>query len=300
MPRKRSTALAALRRAALIAGLALAACGDGPETAYVADPPRADPSAIPPAPRLAIVLSGGGPRGFAHIGVLKVLAEAGIKPDLVVGTSSGALVGVLYAAHPSPAELEKRALALGGADVFDYDVFRQRVSGSALQSWIDRAVEGRTIDRLMLPVVVVATRQTDGTPVAFTRGDAGAAVRASSAVPGSFSPVRIGGDVFVDGDISAPLPIAIARSFGAKRVIAVDVAQDVSRAPAPANAPASWTTEAVERRAKIARELPLADVVIAPPLPYITGFSTDYRRMAIATGERAAREALPRLRALLN
>ena len=137
--------------------------------------------------------------------------------------------------------------------------------------------------------------------MAFTRGDAGAAVRASSAVPGSFAPVRDRRrDVYVDGDVGAPLPIAIARSFGAKRVIAVDVAQDVSRAPAPADAPASWTTEAVERRAKIARELPDADVVIAPPLPYITGFSTDYRRMAIATGEAAARAALPRLRALLN
>src|SRR6186713_3330767 len=109
MRRKRSTALLAL-----VACLALAACGDGPETAAVADPPRADPSAIPPSPRLALVLSGGGPRGFAHIGVLKVLAEAGIVPDLVVGTSSGALVGVLYAAHPSPADLERRALSLGG------------------------------------------------------------------------------------------------------------------------------------------------------------------------------------------
>ena len=300
MRRKRSTALAAARRAAVVACLALAACGDGPELADVADPPRADPTAIPSAPRLALVLSSGGPRGFAHIGVLKVLAEAGIHPDLVVGSSSGALVGVLYAAHRSPAELEKRALALGGTDVFDYDVVRQRVTGAWLQAWVDRAVDGRPLDRLSMPVVVVATRQEDGRPVAFKRGDAGAAVRASSAVPGSFAPVRIGGTVYVDGDVGAPLPIAIARSFGARRVIAVDVAQDVSRAPAPAGAPASWTTEAVERRVKIARELPGADVVIAPPLPYITGFSTDYRRMAIATGEAAAREALPRLRALLN
>lgn len=284
----------------MVACLALAACGDGPETATVADPPRADPSAIPPAPRLALVLSSGGPRGFGHIGVLKVLAEAGIRPDVVVGSSSGALVGVLYAAHPSPGDLERRALALGGGDVFDYDVFRQRLSGQSLQSWVNGAVDGRTIDKLALPVVVVATRSADGAPVAFTRGDAGAAVRASSAVPGSFAPVRIGAVVYVDADVSAPLPIAIARRFGARRVIAVDVAQDVSRAPAPPHAPASWTTEAVERRAKIARELPDADVVIAPPLPYVTGFSTDYRRMAIATGEAAAREALPRLRALLN
>ena len=92
----------------------------------------------------------------------------------------------------------------------------------------------------------------------------------------------------------------IARRHGARRVVAVDVAQDVSRAPPPEGAPASWTDEAVERRRRIAREPGGADVVIAPPLPYLTGFSTAYRRMAIATGEAAARDALPRLRALLD
>ena len=288
------------RRAVVVAALALAACDDGPETVVVPNPPVADASAVPAAPRLALVLSSGGPRGFAHIGVLKVLAEAGIRPDLVVGTSSGALVGVLYAATRSPAEMEARALALGGGDVFDYDLVRQRVSGAALQAWVNDAIGGRTLDALGLPVVVVATRQADGGAVAFTRGNAGVAVRASSAVPGSFVPVRIGETVYVDGDVGAPLAIAIARGYGAQRVIAVDVAQDVSRAPAPAGAPASWTEEAVARRRKIALEIGGADVVIAPPLPYITGFSTEYRRMAIATGEAAARAALPRLRALLN
>ena len=290
-----------LRR--IVAALAcalVAACGDGIETITVGRPPVDDPSAMPRAPRLALVLSSGGPRGFAHVGVLKVLAEAGIRPDIVVGSSSGALVGVLYAANPSPADLEARALALGGTDVFDYDVFRQRIPGGAMQAWLNAAVGGAPLDRLALPVAVVATRQDDGRPVAFTRGDAGAAVRASSAVPGSFAPVRIGVVVYVDGDIGAPLPVAIARAYGARRVVAVDVAQNVERAPAPAGAPRSWTEEAVERRKKIARDEGQADIVIAPPLPYITGFSTDYRRMAIAIGEQAARDALPRLRALLE
>ena len=104
-----------LRRifAALACAL-VAACGDGVETIMVGKPPVEDPSAMPRAPRLALVLSSGGPRGFAHVGVLKVLAEAGIRPDIVVGSSSGAFVGVLYAANPSPADLEARALALGG------------------------------------------------------------------------------------------------------------------------------------------------------------------------------------------
>ncbi|MEO8754047.1 MAG: patatin-like phospholipase family protein, partial [Casimicrobiaceae bacterium] len=164
----------------------LAACGNPAEQAATANPPVADPGAIPRAPALALVLSSGGPRGFAHVGVLKVLEEAGVHPDLIVGTSSGALVGVLYAANPSAREIEAQALALGGTDVFDYDVFRRRVSGAALQAWVNGAVANRPLEGLGLPVVVVATRQSDATAIAFTRGDAGAAVRASSAVPGSF------------------------------------------------------------------------------------------------------------------
>lgn len=272
----------------------LAGCGNPAERLAVGSPPIADRSAIPPAPRLALVLSSGGPRGFAHLGVLKVLHDAGIRPDLIVGASSGALVGVLYAAGMTPSEIETRALALGGTDVFDYDIVRRRVSGTALQAWVNQQVGGRTLDRLPIRIVVVATRESDGQPVGFTRGDAGAAVRASSASPGNFAPVEIGGYVYIDGDIGAPLPIAVARSFGAQQVIAIDVAQNVDRAPAPAGAPASWTTEAVARRAKIQRES--ADLVIEPDLPYITGFSGEYRRMAIATGEAAARGALPRLR----
>lgn len=287
-----------LRSAALLLILGVTACGNPAEQAVTANPPVADLSAVPRSPALALVLSSGGPRGFAHIGVLKVLEEAGVHPDLIVGTSSGALVGVLYAANPSARDIEAQALALGGTDVFDYDVFRRRVSGAALQAWVNGALANRPLDRLDVPVVVVATRQRDATAVAFTRGDAGAAVRASSAVPGSYAPVEISGTVYVDGDIAAPLPIAIARGLGARRVIAVDVAQNVARAPPPPGAPEDWTQEAVARRIKIEREEGGADLVIVPLLPYITGFSLDYRQMAIATGERAARAALPQLRAL--
>src|SRR5262245_56358668 len=136
------------RRAAVAAALSLvAACAaDTAERVDTTNPPVADPSAIPPRPRVALVLSSGGPRGFAHIGVLKVLADAGIKPDIIVGTSSGALVGVLYAANPSATELEAQALALGGADVFDYDLFRRRVSGSSLQAWVNAAVHDAPLD----------------------------------------------------------------------------------------------------------------------------------------------------------
>ena len=283
---------------ALLAAVLAAGCGDGPEEVRVDHPPVADRAVLPAAPGLALVLSSGGARGFAHIGVLKVLAEAGIRPDLIVGSSSGALVGVLYAANPDPVQLEAEALAFSRLDVFDYDLLRRRIRGAGLQEWINTAIGGRPLERLAVPVVVVATRADSHTPVPFSRGDAGVAVRASSAVPNNFAAVSIDGITYIDGDVGAPLPIAVARALGARRVIAIDVAQNIERSPPPPDAPPEWTREAVERRQKIVAEADQADLIIAPPLPYITGFSVEYRRMAIATGEAAARKMLPQLRAL--
>lgn len=291
---------ARLRRlvARLLLPAILAGCTAMPFVVDGPHAPRSDLASVTGPYRLALVLGSGGPRGFAQLGVLKVLDEAGIRPDLIVGSSAGALLGALAAAGLPAAEIERRALALSTADLFDLDLASGMVDGAALQRFVDRAVGGRSLEQLGTALVVVATRAGSGTPVAFTHGEVGIAVRASSAVPGSFRAVRIRGVVYVDGDVASPLPVRLARELGARRVVAVDVAQDVARAPPPAAAPSDWTRQAVERRVLIERERPSADLVIAPPLPYLTGFSVDYRRMAIAAGEAAAREALPRLRAL--
>jgi NTE family protein len=206
-----------LRHAAALALVGVTACGNPAEEAFTANPPVADPSAIPAAPALALVLSSGGPRGFAHIGVLKVLEEAGVRPDVIVGSSSGALVGVLYAAKPSARDIEAQALTLGGTDVFDYDVFRRRVSGTALQAWVNGALANRPLDRLDLPVVVVATRQRMNCRRVH-RGDAGRRCarqrRARKLCPVDISAITI------DGDRRAATHAIVRRS--AHHVIAVD------------------------------------------------------------------------------
>lgn len=250
-------------------------------------------------PKLALVLGGGGPRGFAHIGVLKVLQAAGIEPDLIVGTSSGAFVAALFAAGLGAADLERRALELSRADIADVSIFSGRnLIGQALQDYVNRNVEHRRMEQLSVAIAIVATRRDTGAWALFTAGNVGMAVRASSAQPGSYLPVRINGIEYVDGDLSNPVPIAAARELGAQRIIAVDVSQNVGRAPAPDWAPPAWTEEAVARRRLIEAEAGLADVVIEPPLPYLVSFDVAYRRMAIASGERAALAALPRLLAV--
>jgi NTE family protein len=209
------------------------------------------------------------------------------------------LVAVLYGAGLSATQIEERALQLSHGDIADFSPFAGRtLVGQALQDYVNRQTGGRPLEALAPRVVVVATRRDTGERAAFDRGNAGVAVRASSAQPGNYLPVRIRGVEYVDGDLSSPVPIRLAKELGALRIVAVDVSQNVARAPAPDWAPPQWTSEALARRRLIEAEAALADVVIEPPLPYLVSFDLDYRRMAIAAGERAARAALPQLRAL--
>ena len=297
---QRSPPRTILLRAAALTVL-LAGCAAGVIDYREADAPGFHPpdSSSGKPPELALVLGGGGPRAFAHIGVLKVLEAQGIRPDLIVGTSSGAFVAVLYAAGSSVAEIERRALELSRSDIADYSILSGgALIGQALQDYVNRNVGQRRIEQLSVPVAIVASRRASGEAAVFNRGNAGVAVRASSAQPGSYLPVRIDGVEYVDGDLSSPVPIKVAHDLGAERIIAVDVSQNVSRAPAPSWAPPSWTAEALARRRLIERETALADVIIEPPLPYLVSFDVDYRRMAIATGQQAALDALPKLKAL--
>ena len=137
---------------------------------------------------VGLVLGAGGSRGFAHLGVIKVLEEAGLRPDLVVGASVGSVIGALYCAGLGIDALEQMALALDQGDVLDFNPFSGGVfSGLRLQEFVNRAVRGRPIESLETPLAVVATERASRKLVAFTRGDTGLAVRASSSVPVIFA-----------------------------------------------------------------------------------------------------------------
>ena len=282
----------------LAVALVLLACG-GDDYVHP-DAPRFVANKAQVAPRIAYALGSGGPRGFAHIGVLKVLEAEGIRPDLIAGSSAGALLGSLAAGGFDALELERIALSLTAFDVADLGLVTERtLRGTGLQDYVNRLLDQRAIQDLRIPIIIVSTERASGALARFNWGNTGVAVRASSAIPGTFLPARINGVDYVDGDLSSPIPIRVARATGARIVIAVDVSQDTDRAPPPAWAPPEWTAEAVSRRSIIAQEVPHADVVIAPPLPYLVQFNVEYRKMAISVGEAAAREALPKVRAAI-
>lgn len=273
--------------------LVIAGCsGDGGDYSGKLAPrfEAAAPGVSPP--RVALVLGSGGARGFAHIGVLKVLAENGIRPDLVIGSSVGAVVGALYASGMSATQLEKLALDLSLLDLFEIRMVTGGLAtGRGVQDLVNQRVGGRSIEQLPIAFGAAASRLRDSSLVIFNRGDTGAAVRASVASPDKFSPVRISGESYVDGDEASPVPIRAARRMGARVVIAVDVSAYVQ--DTPPGMPPEWVAKDARRAKQVAAEAPEADVLIHPNIGYYAGQSVDYRRRVIAAAERATREKLP-------
>ena len=185
--------------------------------------PTPSAPAVPVAkvpPKIGLALGGGAARGFAHVGVIQVLEEAGIKPDLVVGTSAGSLVAALYASGRNGQQLQATALEMDEAAFADWTLpwfNRGMLRGEALGRYVDGQVGHRLIENMDLPLGVVATDLASGQGVLFQRGDTGTAVRASSAVPAVFQPVRIGTREYVDGGLVSPVPVRFAAPDGSRR-----------------------------------------------------------------------------------
>lgn len=286
--------------ATLCAGALLTGCGAFNYTG--ADKPQAQTAlqAMEPRPRVALVLSSGGPRGYAHIGVMRVLEDAGIEVDLVVGTSVGSLLGAFWADGRSAAQIDALSQEGGPLTLFDLSPFADRgwIHGQSLQDYVNTGLGNRRLEQLRRRVVVGATRRDDKVPVFFATGNAGVAVRASSAVPLVISPVGIDGIEYEDGDESLPLAVRAARQAGALFVIAVDVTPKLDTAPAGTS---SAELERVrKRRERIAPEVLQADFLLDAGLPWQASPFASYFRLARNTGEQSARQQLPALLARLQ
>ena len=287
----------------LLAGLALglAGCQTTPPATAPIPPPTWPPLALPkPArpPRIGLALGGGAARGFAHIGVIQVLEEAGIRPDLVVGTSAGSLVAALYAAGRSGTELARVALAMDESAITDWAFpGRGLIRGEALARYVREQTGGRTIEQLPLPLGIVATDLDNGSGTLFQRGDVGVAVRASSAVPAVFQPVKIGNREYVDGGLVSPVPVRYARQMGAELVIAVDISSPPDGNTTSDPFKMLLQTFAIMGRSINQWELKDADIVLRPRLVGVSSADFTARRQAIEAGREAATAQLPTLRA---
>jgi len=255
--------------------------------------------------RVGLALGGGAARGFAHIGVIKVLEAQGINVDLVAGTSAGSVVGAMYAAGNNGFMLQKLALELDEATISDWSVpiFSKSsglLKGEALQTFVNRAVGQVPIEKLRKPFGAVATDLSTGLPILFQRGNTGAAVRASSSVPGVFQPVRINDRLYVDGGLVSPVPVRFAREMGADFVIAVNISSPPEAQTGGSSLDVLLQTFTIMGQSLNQFELKNADVVIRPELPGLKSSDFTGRNLAILAGEKAAMAMVPEIRQKLK
>ncbi len=262
------------------------------------------PSADVQKPRaiVALALGGGASKGFAHIGVIKVLKENNIPVHIVTGTSAGAVVGSLYASGMSPDRMELEAEMLDKSDVVDLTLSSKGfIKGEKLQAWINRKVKNQPMEKFPIRFGAVATEFSSGNMTVFNSGNTGQAVRASASIPNVFLPVQISGRQYVDGGLSAPVPVSAAKRMGANFVIAVDI----SAKPEAMNSGSGFWSQLdqslnIMSTAALNSELAQAQVVIKPQvqkLGAVGGF--EQKEFAVKLGESAARAALPKIKAEL-
>ena len=289
------------RAVGLMALLAATGCAWLPAPDPVTlDEPRYDVGEARPA-RWALVLSSGAMRGFAHVGALRELEAAGLVPDLIVGTSSGAIVGALAASGLGGEELERAAMKIG-RDVFvDWTLpYTGLVGGRGIHAFVDRHARLHRIEDFPIRFAAVSVEAEGGCLQVFNAGDPGKAVQASSTVPVLLAPAEISSKRYLDGGLISPVPVRVARLLGAKRVVAIDVTFNPAERPFLNIADAFWRSTLVMHHALALNEALEADLVIAPRLPPESGISLANRRAAMESGARAVRDAVPAIRKLID
>lgn len=279
--------------------LLLAACGGGETVKPTPPSPTVvAPVAPPPKVHIGIALGGGAAKGFAHIGVIKMLEANGFQPEVVSGTSAGSVVGALYASGMDAFQMQQKAFALDEDSIRDVSLFSGGVvKGQKLQDYVNQLVGQRKIEGLRKPFAAVATELETGKRIFFVRGNTGQAVRASSSIPGVFEPVAIGKSHYVDGGVVSPVPVDAARQLGADFVIAVDISSKAS-GKNPGSVLGNINQSITIMGQQLGQqELARADVVIRPQVLEIGAADFEQRHNAILQGEKAALAAMPQIRA---
>ena len=290
----------------LLAGLmTLTGCTVTTPYPVVKEPPSpvVNRPAVARKPVLALALGGGAARGFAHVGALQALDAAGIRPDIVVGTSAGSVVGAIYASGLRGDALRQAAEKVEQTSITDWQLpllNRGVLRGVSLERFINEQVGNRNIQSMPMRLGIVATDLQSGEGILFRSGNTGQAVRASSAVPGVFEPVRIGTRDYVDGGLVAPVPVLYARQMGADVVVAIDISSKPGDAATTGQLQVLMQTFTIMGKTISKFELTQADVVLRPQLAGMSSADFSNRQKSIEAGRAAMQQALPKIRAVLE
>ena len=279
--------------------LIIACCA--PKTKEIRPGPEVEAPPPPKPAKIALVLGAGASKGFAHVGVIKILESNKIPIHMIVGTSVGSVVGSFYAFGYDAFQLQKLSFAIEKGEIVDLVLPENGfIKGEKLEEFVNKIVKNTPMEKLKIPFYAVAADIQSGQEVAFGRGNTGMAVRASCSIPGIFRPVKIGERVYVDGGVVSPVAVDVAKKFGADIVIAVDISTGVERT-FPENTIETILQSYNIMYAKLASiQVCNADVVIKPKVGHIGSADFSKRHEAILEGERAAQEVLPQIQTIVN
>jgi NTE family protein len=255
------------------------------------------------APKVALVLGGGSAKGFAHVGVIRVLEQEKIPVHMIVGTSVGSLIGGIYAANPDSFQLEWTAFKIDRNDILDLSVVHSKwglVQGAKLEAFVDQTVKVKRVEDTKIPFYPVATDINTGETVTLEKGSLAKAVRASSAIPGIFVPVTFGNRMLVDGGVTNNVPCDIARNKGATIVIAVNILKDVKNDDITSLIDIIGQSVNIMMHENSKVKLQHADVVIEPDTKGISMFDFSQKKVLMEEGMKAAKKALPNIKKLLS
>ncbi|SDB90147.1 patatin-like phospholipase family protein [Acinetobacter boissieri] len=257
----------------------------------------------PREPIIALALGGGGAKGFAHIGVIKVLEAHGIKPQIVTGTSAGSFVGSIYASGKTAAQMQTLADQLKESDIRDLTLSRQGfIVGQKLQDYVNSHIGNKPIEQFPIRFAAVATQLNNGQKTEFIRGNAGQAVRASCSIPNVFIPATINKIQYVDGGLVSPIPVKTAKSMGADLIIAVDISARPDNSNK--NTTSLWglldQTINIMGQQSIQEELKYANVVITPKVNQLGVMDLSSARTAISAGEKATQQQIIAIEAAIQ
>jgi NTE family protein len=261
------------------------------------------PREVKGPPKIALVLGGGAARGFAHVGVIRVLEQEKIPIHLIVGTSVGSLIGGLYAADPNSFNLEWLAFSLEKEDIFDYSVVYSKmgpVQGDRLEKFVQTKAKVKNIEQMKIPFYPVATDLNTGQTWVFERGSAARAIRASSAIPGIFQPVEISGRTYVDGGVTDNLPVDVARARGADIVIAVSIQKKVDNPQINSLIDVLLQSISIMGRELVLYKCRNYDILIEPNVGEVGLTDFSQKKKLMEAGMQAARQALPKIRKLIE
>lgn len=254
-------------------------------------------------PDVALVLGGGAFHGMAHAGVIKVLEDAGIPIDLIVGTSAGSMVGALYADKPYIDSLTPLIQSTTAKDVFDFSLFRSSegfVSGKRLQAYLNKQLTVENIEDTKIPYVAVTTDLETGVSVALKAGPIAPSVNASCAIPGIFEPVQMYGTTYVDGGVLDGTPSDIAKEYNPKIIIAVRIMELDTILDLKNYKTVFERAYAVASNNLTNLKISCADIIIAPDLKGFSLMSSKDNNKMFKRGIDAAEKLLPEIKKLLQ